>query len=103
MYMEIKIKQILEGWRNDSILAPKELKALIMSASNERLKICEGCELNSNKAKENGYSTMRIDYHCTNCGCPLKKKTKCLSCNCPIGKWSAVLTKEQEEELKKNV
>ena len=97
--MEINVKQIIEGWRND-LIPPKELKELIMRVANERLIVCQSCEFNSNLAKEQGYTSIRVDYHCTKCGCPLKKKTKCLSCSCPIEKWLAVATDEEDEEIK---
>ena len=43
---------------------------------------------------------MRLEEHCTDCGCPTASKLRCLSCNCPLLKWKAVLTKDEEEQLK---
>jgi hypothetical protein len=95
----MKFREVFEGWRND-LFPPSELKEQILKVSNERLLICQECEWNSNKARElHSYSSIRKDYHCTNCGCPLKKKTKCLHCSCPLDKWKAVLTEEESSKL----
>ena len=40
----------------------------------ERLKICEGCDLYKNK-------------RCTQCGCFMEVKTSSVTSKCPIGKW----------------
>lgn len=93
----MSLKQILEGWRN-VISPPKDLKELITLVSEQRTAICNACPEHSSN-KEN-YSSVRPDAHCTNCGCTLAAKTKCLSCTCPINKWDAVLSSEQEENLK---
>jgi hypothetical protein len=60
------------------------------------LNICYECPFHSRH-----HNTIRPDDHCTNCGCTLSAKTKCLSCSCPIEKWQALLSPEQEEEIKK--
>ena len=46
-----------------------------------------------------GESFIRPDIHCTHCGCTLSAKTACLSCECPVGRWKAITTDEQEEEI----
>lgn len=41
---------------------------------------------------------------CIHCGCNIgdnSMKLRCLSCACPIGKWEAVTTSNEEEEIKK--
>lgn len=91
------IKQIIEGWRND-LIPPENLKDIIKQVSEERLEICNACPYNSTLAKENGYKTIRLDYHCTSCGCPLRSKTKSLSSSCPLSKWEAFIS---DEDLKK--
>ena len=66
-----------------------------------RMEICEQCPHHSENAKKlNGYKTVRPDAHCTNCGCTLAAKTKCLSCECPLKRWEAILTDEQEEQIR---
>jgi len=92
--MKINFSQVYEGWKNN-IMPSKELKPLIRTISRERMIICEECEFHSKNHK-----TMRLDAHCTNCGCTLSAKTKCLSCECPKQKWMAVLDGEQENEIK---
>ena len=90
----MNFKQILEGWRNNTI-PPSHLKDLIKTTSEQRINICLDCGYHSKYHK-----TLRPDAHCTNCGCTLAAKTKCLSCECPIDKWKAILTDDQEEQLK---
>ena len=94
--MKTKFSQIFEGWRNN-LVPPAHLKKEIEKVSSERVSICESCKFHSKN-----YKSVRPDAHCVNCGCTLSAKTKCLSCECPTGKWSKVLTDEQEEEYKKH-
>lgn len=89
----MSIKQILEGWRNNTI-PPKDLKELINNTAKERIKICLECQHHSKYHK-----TLRPDAHCTHCGCTLAAKTKCLSCACPIDKWMAIATDEQDDQI----
>lgn len=94
--MKIDISQIYEGWRND-LIPPSKLKKVISQVSKERLALCEECPFHSKNFK-----TSRPDKHCRLCGCTLRAKTKCLSCECPDGKWTQVLTPEQEMEIEEN-
>lgn len=88
-----KLKQIVEGWKNN--LTPTQfLDAQIIEVSTKRMSICEQCEEHSSNKKE--YSSMRIDAHCTNCGCTLSAKTKCLTCECPLKKWLATSTNTED-------
>jgi hypothetical protein len=89
----MSIFQIYEGWRNN-LFPPEKLKEVIEQTSTSRMDICNNCEHVSTKHK-----TIRIDVHCTNCGCTLAAKTKCLSCSCPLKKWVALITQDQEEEI----
>lgn len=91
--MSTLLNQIKEGWMNH-LFPPKEIKELIEQTSEERLTICKTCE----HYKENG-----VYKHCGKCGCAFPAKTKCLSCNCPEGKWSAILEREIEDSLKKQI
>jgi hypothetical protein len=96
------VRQIYEGWKND-LLPSAHMKEQIELISQQRIKICEGCTYHSEVRKRKlGYSSLRMDVHCTHCGCPLSKKTKCLSCSCPLEKplWTAVLTAEEDEKIK---
>lgn len=91
----INLSQIYEGWKNN-LFPPSALKEIIEKTSEERLNVCAECPHHSKNHK-----TARPDAHCTHCGCTLAAKTKCLSCSCPIGKWTGVVTSEQENEIKK--
>ena len=99
--MKINFSEIYEGWRN-SIIPPEHLKKAIKEISKERMSICDECGFNSKNIKK--YKTLRLDIHCTECGCTLSAKTKCLSCKCPLKnpKWTAVITEEQEDHIQIN-
>jgi hypothetical protein len=58
------------------------------------MNICNDCQFHSKN-----YQTVRLDDHCTSCGCTLSAKTKCLSCACPLEKWQSVMSREQEDEM----
>lgn len=70
--------QIYEGWRN-KLVPPEDLKAVIAEVSAARAAVCEDCQFHSKF-----HHSIRLDDHCTLCGCTLSAKTKCLSCKCPL-------------------
>lgn len=76
------------------MIPPAHLKLKIRQVHDSRYAICKECELHSSR-----HDTLRLDEHCTECGCPIHAKLKCLSCKCGIDKWEAVLTEDQEEQL----
>ena len=80
----MSLGQIYEGWKNH-LLPEERKKAFIEHVSQERMDICEACEEHSSNKKD--YKSLRMDAHCTNCGCTLSAKTKCLTCDCPLKKW----------------
>lgn len=96
----MKLSEIYEGWRN-KIVPPAYLKSVIDTTVEKRIDVCKGCSHYSENAKTNGYTTMRRDVHCTNCGCTLSAKVACLSCECPLKKWEAELSYEEQKELEK--
>lgn len=83
----MKIKEIIEGWKNH-LFPSKNKKKTIEEISAERLAICKLCSEHSSIKKD--YSTIRIDEHCTLCGCTLSAKTKSFSSSCPLDKWKAI-------------
>lgn len=95
----INWKHVIEGWTNH-LIPPEKLKVLIKETSDERLAICAKCEHHSSNKR-----TIRLDRHCTICGCPEKALTKCLSCSCSLEDihetplWKAVVTSEEEEQF----
>ena len=69
--------------------------------AKERLEICSKCTYQSERRKKTlGYSSIRMDVHCTHCGCTLSAKTRCMSCSCPIGLWQEEKTIKNEEDGK---
>jgi hypothetical protein len=80
----MSLGQIYEGWKNH-LLPEERKKDFIDHVSQERLAVCEACEEHSSNKKD--YKSLRMDAHCTNCGCTLSAKTKCLTCDCPLKKW----------------
>jgi hypothetical protein len=89
----MSLSQIYEGWKNH-LLPEERTKAFIEDVSLERLAICNECEEHS--SNKEGYTSLRIDAHCTNCGCTLSAKTKCLTCECPLKKWMATAIPEED-------
>lgn len=84
-----KLQQITEGWVNN--LTPSQfLDPQITEVANERISICEKCEFHSKN-----HLSIRLDAHCTHCGCTLSAKTKCLTCECPIKKWAAITNTDE--------
>lgn len=79
------------------------MKEKIEHVAGERMAICDSCKWQSENRKKTGWKNVRPDVHCTQCGCTLSAKTRCLSCECPIAKWTAVLSENEEEELKKEI
>lgn len=67
------------------------------------MEVCRGCDKFSENRKKKGYNTIRLEEHCTDCGCPTASKLRCLSCSCPLAKWGAIITKDEEEQLKEKM
>ena len=96
--MKINFSQIYEGWKNN-LFPAKDMRDYINTVGEERMAICESCDLISTK-----HQSIRPDVHCTDCGCMLSSKTKCLSCACPLDKWKAVIaSRDEEEQLKTEI
>jgi len=98
----INWKHVVEGWRNH-LVPPERIKELIQQTSEERLFICSKCIFHSSNRQN--YKTLRIDRHCTICGCPEKALTKCLSCTCSLEEinemplWWPVVSEKEEEQF----
>ena len=90
----MSLGQIYEGWKNH-LLPEEKKKAFIEHVSQEILAVCEACEEHSSNKKD--YKSLRMDAHCTNCGCTLSAKTKCLTCECPLKKWLSQPMPEDNE------
>lgn len=89
-------KQILEGVTNS--LFKKEHVEFI---AQERMDICNECEFIDRTGSEcliPGTSPC-----CSVCGCKLAWKTRALSEGCDKGKWEALLSEEEENEVNKKL
>lgn len=88
--------QILEGIAN-SIFKKEHVEEI----ATERMAICEACPVYD--ADGQGCAVPGTAPCCNQnkqgCGCSLYLKTRALSTECPLGKWSAVLTQEEEDLL----
>lgn len=80
----MSLKEIMSGWKH-TILPTEKVEEL----AKIRLQICQECPYHSTNAKKGGYTSIRPDDHCTQCGCPLLSKTRCPKCECPEKKWLA--------------
>ena len=84
-------KQILEGITN-SVIRDETVEEIAML----RYSICDECPCKGKKCAVKGTSPC-----CNECGCSLGFKTRSLSSDCPLGKWDAIATEEQEDNLDK--
>ena len=84
-------KQILEGITNSIVRdeTVEEISAL-------RFTICNECSSKGRKCAVKGTAPC-----CNECGCSLNFKTRSLSSECPLGKWDAIITEDEEEQLEK--
>ena len=81
--------QILEGIKNN-IFKSDAVEAI----AQERLLICRACEYHDTEGSE--CLVPGTAPCCGDCGCPLNTKTRSLSAGCPKGKWTPVLTEQEE-------
>lgn len=83
--------QILEGIKN-SVVRDETVEEI----SRLRYDICDECSSKGRKCAVKGTAPC-----CNECGCSLTFKTRSLSSECPLGKWQAIMTEEEEEQLEK--
>lgn len=81
--------KILEGIKNSIIRDEfvEEIAAL-------RYHHCEKCPSKGDECAVPGTAPC-----CNECGCSLGFKTRSLAADCPLGKWDALLTEEEEDQL----
>jgi hypothetical protein len=85
-------KAILEGVKN-SIIRDEFVEEI----ATQRLKLCNSCV---RRDDEGSSCVVPGTQPCCNlCGCSLAFKTRSLSSECPKGKWDAIATEEEEDEL----
>lgn len=85
-------KQILEGITNTIIR-----DEFVEEVAEQRMIICHACpkkDIEGNECVVPGTQPC-----CSLCGCSLKFKVRALSTECPDGKWKALMTEEEEDNL----
>jgi hypothetical protein len=87
-------KGILEGLKNSVIR-----DEFVEDIARMRHDICDTCDQLDTKGKDCAVKGTKPC--CAECGCSLAFKTRALSAECPLGKWDAIATEEQEDELEK--
>ena len=88
------LDQIFEGIKNNVI--KKEHVEQIADIRWADCSVCEHLDTDGKDCAVNGTQPC-----CSKCGCSMGLKIRALSSSCPIGKWKAVVTKEQEKNLKR--
>ena len=81
--------QIIEGITN-SIIRDE----FVEDVASLRIEECNKCESQGNECAVPGTAPC-----CNECGCSLAFKTRSLSSECPLGKWKALVSEEEEEQL----
>lgn len=84
-------KKIIEGITN-SIIRDETVEEI----SRLRYDICDECEHKGRKCAVKGTAPC-----CNECGCSLAFKTRSLASECPLGKWQAISSEEEEQQLEK--
>ena len=81
--------KIMEGIKN-TIVRDKFVEEI----SALRFEECNNCESKGDECVVPGTAPC-----CNECGCSLAFKTRSLSSECPLGKWGALVSEEEEEQL----
>ena len=81
--------QIMEGIKN-AVLRDE----FVEDVARLRHDVCDSCPSKGTDCAVKGTSPC-----CNDCGCSLAFKTRSLSSECPLGKWSALVTDEEEDKL----
>lgn len=81
--------KIMEGIKNSVVR-----DEFVEDVASLRYNICSECEHHGDECAIPGTAPC-----CNECGCSLGFKTRALSADCPLGKWHALITEEQEDEL----
>ena len=82
-------KLIFEGITNEVIR-----DEIVEEIAELRHDICNKCEFKGNDCAVPGTGPC-----CNECGCSLAFKTRSLASECPLGKWEALISEEEEEQL----
>jgi hypothetical protein len=66
----------------------------IEDVAKHRMEVCDACDQKGDKCLVPGTAPC-----CNDCGCSLAFKTRSLSSECPLGKWTALMSEEEEDKL----
>lgn len=81
--------KIMEGIKNTIIR-----DEFVEEVSVLRYRICDVCPSKGDECVVIGTAPC-----CNECGCSLAFKTRSLASECPLGKWEALVSEEEEEQL----
>jgi hypothetical protein len=82
-------KQILEGITN-TVIRDETIEEI----ARLRYSVCDECSSKGKDCAMPGTAPC-----CNECGCSLSFKTRSLASSCPLGKWEAITSVEEEDEL----
>ena len=96
------LKKIKNIWKNKRLILEGMFnyyftRKKIEKIASYRYDICSTCpliDLKGDKCEVPGTQPC-----CSSCGCSLKYKTRSMSSACPEGRWFAVMTEEEEDDL----
>jgi hypothetical protein len=66
----------------------------VEDVAKHRMEVCDACDQKGDKCLVPGTAPC-----CNDCGCSLAFKTRSLSSECPLGKWTALMSEEEEDKL----
>jgi|LakMenEpi03Aug12_release.lakeMendotaPanAssembly.Ray.scaffolds.fasta_scaffold122566_4 hypothetical protein len=89
--------KILEGVAN-SVFKTEHVEEI----HDHRMAICQSCPFLQSKGQKNCVAPGTHPC-CPQCGCSLKFKLRSLTSSCPEGYWDAVLTQDEEDDVKKSI
>jgi hypothetical protein len=94
--MKANLKEI---WKNRKLIFEGITNTIIRDAVVEeiaalRYEICNNCTSKGDDCVVIGTAPC-----CNECGCSLAFKTRSLASDCPKGKWDAIITEEEEDNL----
>lgn len=81
--------KIMEGIKNTIIR-----DEFIEDVAKLRKEVCDDCDSKGTECAVVGTAPC-----CNECGCSLTFKTRALASDCPLGKWKAVCTEDEEDDL----
>lgn len=100
------MKSLIQAWKNRNKILEGIKNSVfktehVEEVAAERMNICNSCpEIDNEGSKCMVPGTQPC---CGVCGCKLAFKIRSLSSACDLGKWDAVMSQEEEDELRKDI